>query len=163
MNETEKNEKLVYEVGYHIIPTIDEMEVPSEALKIKSFIEDKGGSIISEEMPKTMVLAYEISKNIGSKKHDFNKAYFGWIKFEIEPSEIASIKNKLDSTVEVLRFIIIKTVRENTIHIPKIPMFKKENSKENKDVKEEEGAEQADKPKASEAEIDKSIDELVIS
>jgi ribosomal protein S6 len=158
MNEIkDENDNLIYEIGYHLLPTIDESEVPTEVSKIKSIIEENGGVIVSEEMPKMVVLAYDISKAINIKRQKFNKAYFGWVKFEADPAKVADIKNKVENIQNVLRFLIIKTVKENTIHVPKIPMFRKENN--NKEEKQEERVE---KTKASEAEIDKSIDELVV-
>ena len=161
MNDiNEKDDSLVYEVGFHLLPTTPESEVPAEALKIKSTIEESGGAIISEEMPKLVVLAYDISKNVDSKSQKFNKAYFGWVKFEADPAKIADIKNKVENNQNVLRFIIVKTVKEDTMHVHKIPMFKKEPSASSGQEKEERGVE---KPKVSEAEIDKSIDELVVN
>lgn len=157
METEEKNERLVYEISYHLIPTIDEAEVPAKASEIKSLVESQNGIIISEELPKPMVLAYEISKSVGGKKHDFNRAYFGWLKFEAEPDRIGAIKTKIENLEEVLRFLMIKTVRENIMHTPRIPMFRKENA-----PKEEKAEGEADKPKASEAEMDKSIDELLV-
>lgn len=154
------NDNLIYEVGYHLLPTIDESNIPAQSLNIKSIIEEGGGAIISEEIPKMLILAYAISKDINSKKQEFDKAYFGWIKFEIEPSKIADIKNKIENTRNILRFLIIRTVRENTMHTPKIPMFKKDPSINSE---QEKGEKESEKPKATEAEIDKSIDELVIN
>jgi len=101
-------------------------------------------------------LSYDISKSVDSKKQKFNKAYFGSIKFEVEPEKVLLIKNKIENLQNVLRFLIVKTVKENTMHTPKNPMFKKESIKEEKTV------EHIEKPKVSEAEIDKSIDNLVI-
>lgn len=154
----DQNEKLVYEVGYHLLSNIDESEVPAKSAKIKSIIEENQGTILSEEMPKMVILAYEISKNIDSKKQRFNKAYFGWVKFEVDPSQVLNIKTVVENLPDVLRSIIVKTVKEDTMHVVKIPMFKKDNSKE---VKSEEHV--AAKEKASEAEIDKSIDNLIIN
>ena len=151
-----ENDNLVYEIGYHLLPTIDESEIPTQSSDIKSIIEEKGGTIISEDLPKMIVLAYDISRAVNSKKQKFNRAYFGWIKFEIDPSKIADIKNKVEKLQNVLRFLIIKTVKENTFHTPKIPMFKKENNKEEKREARKE------KTEVSEEEIDKSIDELLI-
>jgi ribosomal protein S6 len=154
MNE---NDNLIYEIGYHILPNIDESQVPVQSLKIKSIVEENEGVIISEGMPKMVILSYDISKTIDSKKQRFNKAYFGWVKFEADPSQISNIKSKIESLADVLRFIIVKTVKEDTMHTPKIPMFKKENSN-----KEEKGTEHVEKVKASEEEIDKSIDQLIV-
>lgn len=156
MNEINKeNESSIYEVGFHLIPSIDESEVPAQASKVRSIIEENGGVIISEETPKMIVLAYNISKNINSKSQRFNKAYFGWIKFEADPSQINAIKSKVEGLENVLRFLIVKTVKENTLHTPKVPMFKKE-------IRDEKIEESTEKHEVSEEEIDKSIDELVI-
>jgi len=155
MNEKD-NDNLVYEVGFHLLPNMDESNVPTEALKIKSIIEENEGVIISDEIPKMIPLAYDISKVIDTKRQKFNKAYFGWVKFEMDPSKILNVKTKVENLANVLRFIIVKTVKEDTMHTHKIPMFRKENAKEEK------GEDVADKPKVSEAEIDKSIDELII-
>jgi hypothetical protein len=112
-------------------------------------------------MPKLINLAYEISKTINTKKNQFNKAYFGWVKFEIDPSKIAEIKNKIESFPEILRFLIIKTVKENTIHTPKVPMFKKENK--DQAVGEIKNQISEEKAEISEEEIDKSIDDLIVN
>jgi ribosomal protein S6 len=155
MNEKD-NDNLVYEVGFHLLPNIDESNVPVEALNIKSIVEENGGVIISEEMPKMTALSYDISKVIDTKRQKFSKAYFGWVKFEMDPSKILNVKTKVENLTNVLRSIIVKTVKEDTMHVHKIPMFRKENPKEEK------GEDIVEKPKVSEAELDKSIDELVI-
>lgn len=146
----------IYELGYHLLPTILEEEVPREISQIHSLISEYGGSVIAEGAPIMRSLAYEISKRVETKSLKFNKAYFGWIKLETDRSKIIDLKNKLESLPNILRFLIIKTVRENTMYTPKIPMFKKENNKE------EAPLEITEKIPASEAEMDKSIDELII-
>ena len=155
MNE---NDNLIYEISYHLLPNVEESEILVQSLQIKSIVEENEGVVVSEGVPKMVVLAYDISKNIDSKKQKFNKAYFGWVKFEADPSQISNIKSKIENLINILRFIIIKTVKEDTMHAPKIPMFKKENSS-----KEEKKVEHIEKVKASEAEIDKSIDQLIIN
>jgi len=165
MNEkNDEIEVLVYEVGYHLVPTVDESEVLIHTSKIKSLIEEKDGVIISEEMPKSMVLAYEICKRVNTKKQKFNKSYFGWVKFEMDPAQVLDLKNKIESFPEILRLLVIKTVKENTINTPKIPMFKKEVNKESGMITSKDFAvktEETGKVEFSEEEIDKSIDELV--
>lgn len=164
MNEkNNENETAIYEVGYHIVPTTEESEVLVQVSKIRSIIEENGGTLVSEEMPKLINLAYEISKSVNAKKQKFGKAYFGWVKFEMNPDQVLVVKSKIENLPEILRFIIIKTVRENTIHTPKIPMFKKENKGESP-VRGEVSAQNEPKEKVeiSEEEIDKSIDELLI-
>ncbi len=146
----------IYEVGYSLVPTLEESEVPEFASKIKAAIEGDGGAIISEETPTLRTLAYDISKSNASKNQKFNKAYFGWVKFEIEVPQIEKVKKALEAERDILRFIIVKTVRENTMFHPKFSRPKKMDkasySEGTTEVKE-----------VSEEEIDKSIEDLVIS
>jgi ribosomal protein S6 len=149
----------IYETGYHVLESVSEEDLQGEVSKIHAIISENGGNIISEGAPALRQLAYTISKKVGTKTLKFSKAYFGWVKFEVNRENILKIKETIESMPSILRFIIIKTVRENTMHTPKIPMFKKEN------VSEEEGDDklaEREKTPASEAEIDKSIDELII-
>lgn len=146
----------IYEIGYHILSTVAEGDVQAEVSKIKEVIAQKAGTLISEEFPEMRALAYDITKKIDTRNFHFNKAFFGWVKFELDRSMINDIKNTLDRMPTLLRFIIVKTVRENTMHTLKTPQKKEE-------VKEEEvEVEKAPVAHASEEEIDKSIDELVV-
>lgn len=150
---------MVYEVGYHILPTVPEEEVAKEVSEIRTLIVNLEGNIISEGVPALKPLAYDIAKKIETKVVKFNKAYFGWVKFEMDPGSVLNLKNKIEALPNILRFLIIKTVKENTLHTPKIPTFRKES-----EVSEAAAVvEAAPKAPASEAEIDKSIDDLVIS
>ncbi|MEK7635132.1 MAG: 30S ribosomal protein S6 [Patescibacteria group bacterium] len=160
----EKDEMLddvqVYEVGFHILPTVPEEKLPELVLKIKDSITQNGGEIISDDFPKMRVLAYEIKKRVETKYSTFNKAYFGWVKFEILPVFVAKLKTEMETNPDVLRFIIIKTVRENTMHSPKAPMVMKTGATEEVKIPEFVPTE---KVEISEADIDKSIDELLIN
>jgi ribosomal protein S6 len=160
MNEindsVEVNDKSVYEVGYHLMPTVDEAETSALVSNIKNLIEGAGGSFISDDMPKMMPLAYDISKNINSKNNIFSKAYFGWIKFELPSLKIEEIKKGLEKNVQILRFILLKTVRENTMYQPKF-------SRPRKDGKEMTPDGTGEVKEVSVEEIDKSIEDLVIN
>lgn len=147
----------VYELGYHVLPTVAEENVSEEVSKIHSLVSSLGGAIISEGAPSMRQLAYDITKKVGGKNIKFGKAYFGWLKFEMERSQILVLKNKVEILPNILRSIFVKTVKENTMYIPKIPAFRKEASEKEVSV------DVVEKAPASEAEIDKSIDELVIS
>jgi hypothetical protein len=69
------------------------------------------------------------------------------------------IKKEMDINGDILRFLIIKTVRENTMFTPKYQATFKSNPEEkvSKEV-----IEPAEKIEISEEEIDKSIDELLV-
>ncbi len=117
MSEDTKTEKAtVYEVGYHIVPTVSPENLPKEVDAIKAILGKVGATIISEEGPKMIPLAYEMLKVVGPKRDYFETAYFGWVKFEAEPAAAIELKKALDLSEKVLRFIIVKTVRENTMH-----------------------------------------------
>jgi ribosomal protein S6 len=148
----------VYEVGYHIVPTIAEDNLPQEIEAVKALISKNGGSIISEENPKRRALAYTIIKKIGAVNKRFNEAYFGWVKFEAPTNGAEAIKEGFDKNENVLRYLLIKTVRENTLAtIRVIPHPKSEVAEVKKVEKEEE------KPavKLSEEDIDKEIDDMI--
>jgi ribosomal protein S6 len=147
----------VYELGFHIVPTIAEEKVANVFGDIKSLLEKNGAIFISEEYPKMRPLAYTMLKNEAGKNEKFNFAYFGWVKFDLGKEEIALVKEKLEKNKEILRFLIIKTVRENTLYGHKIP--RKENEKPEVPVV---GVIPEEVVMASEEEIDKTIEELVV-
>lgn len=112
--ETVKNTE-VYEVGYLLVPTLEEDKVPSTYSGMKDVIASLGGELISDEMPKLIGLAYEMGKVISNVRQKFNTAYFGWVKFDMDKAKIGELKNKLDLDPNIIRFLITKTVRENTM------------------------------------------------
>ena len=152
-------ESKIYEIGYHIVPLVAQDNVPAEATKLKFEIEKHKGTIISEETPKLRVLAYEIPKMVSGNKHNFDKAYFGWIKFEALGDAIGKIKEFLEHEENILRFLLIKTVRESTL----APMQRIVTSMraERDRAPREALKEKVDKKPASVEEIDKSIEKLL--
>lgn len=118
MEETAK--KQIYELGYHVLPTLSEDEVAKVVTSIKDLLSGAEATVISEQFPQMMNLAYEIGKELENKNRMFGSAYFGWIKFEIPTAEIESFKETMDKNLNILRFIIIKTVRESTLATPKL-------------------------------------------
>jgi len=145
----------IYEIGYHFLPTTSEAEIPELVAKVQFLIEGKEGKIISEEMPKLQALAYKISANLNSKKQKFDRAYFGWIKFEADNSRAEEIKKSLEGFEKIIRFILIKTVRGDTMFYPKFQRLKK-------DDEENIVSRRTEIREISEEEIDKSIEQLVI-
>lgn len=120
-NETQKEIKAdangrVYEVGYLLVPTVEEGNVPSIHGDLKDIVASTfKGEIISDEIPKMMTLAYPMLKVTANVRNKFETAYFGWIKFTMGAEEIVELKKKLDLDPNIIRFLIIKTVKENTI------------------------------------------------
>jgi ribosomal protein S6 len=148
----------VYELGYHIVSTVAEENLSKEAEALKAIVLKDGGSLVSEGEPKLINLAYSMTKSVADTKKKFNTAYFGWIKFETKSELMPSIKKAVDAYPNVLRYLLIKTVRENTMFIPKLNVrtVEKDAPKAKKSIKTEE------KKAASIEDLDKTIDELVI-
>lgn len=106
----------VYELGYLLVPTLAGENVPAiygdlKELIIKTF----HGVIISDEMPKAITLAYSMQKVVANVRNKFNTAYFGWIKFTMDTKQVLELKKHLDLDPNIIRFLILKTVKENTI------------------------------------------------
>jgi ribosomal protein S6 len=145
----------VYEVGYLLLPTIPEEHLATEVQNIKSLIEKNDGVFITEDFPKLRQLAYIMKKAATGQNLKFDKAYFGWIKFEIDPAVVPTITKDLEKNGNILRSMVISTVRENTMYTQK-SVFRSPTDAVATDKPEEE------KEKMSEEEIDKTIENLVV-
>ena len=154
------SEEKIYEVGYHIISSVAEENIPAEVEKIKAYLAKEKAVIISEEAPKLRPLAYSIKKGFGGIYKTYDKAYFGFIKFELtEEGDVRNIDLAMKNNDLILRYIVIKTVRENTMYSPKITVFSDKDAKIKTNLKEDKVV-KAEKTATIE-EIDKSIDALV--
>ena len=111
---TEKNAK-VYELGYLLVPTIATDDVSVSYGNLKELVSSLGGEIISDEMPKMTNLAYLMTKVVSNVRSKFNTAYFGWIKFTMETQKVLELKKTLDLDPNIIRFLILKPVKENII------------------------------------------------
>jgi ribosomal protein S6 len=152
----------VYEVGYHLVSSIAEENILAEVEKIKQILNKENATIISEENPKLRPLAYTIKKAFGGVYKKFDKAYFGFIKFSLtEGGDITKIDSFMKSNESILRYIVIKTVRENTMFYPKSLSFVDKEVKFKLEKSEKAEREVKEVKPASIEEIDKSIDELV--
>jgi ribosomal protein S6 len=158
IDETNLGNSRIYEVGYLFVPTISEEELPVNYGNLKELISSYDGQIITDEMPKIINLAYPMTKVIANIRNKFTTGYFGWVKFEMDSQQVLELKKKLDLNPNLIRFLIIKTVKENTIAAKrfvyrdsvhrKAPIkIGEEISTENKEINKEE--------------IDKEIDAMV--
>ncbi len=139
----------VYEIGFHVATTLPEEKLPAEVTAVKDVLSGAGAEFISEEFPKLVSLAYTIVKKTqnGTKKYD--NAYFGWVKFEVASEKIADIKISLDKNENLVRYIIVKTVRENTMPV-KTFAKKEEGEEESSENEDEEGSEETASEEAAE-------------
>lgn len=152
MNEENEKDLKIYELGFLLVPELAEDEVAGEVGALKNLILDKiGGIEISSEMPKPIELAYQMDKRVGGKIEHYNRAHFGWIKFELPVDNIEKLNKALEENKKIIRFIVIKTVRENTMAVKRVIVRPPADAK-----KKEDG------PLMTEEEMDKTIAELVV-
>ena len=105
-------EPTVYEVGYHILPTVGEKELPDEINKVTDALKALEADFVGEKLPMKIQLAYPIEKKVDGAKRWFESAYFGWVAFEIAPGKIGEVKDAMDKNPQILRYIIVKTGRD---------------------------------------------------
>ncbi len=113
-HKEEKGETNVYEVGYLVLPSVTEENLPKVVSNISSIIKKAGAEELDSEAPMLEELAYSMSKTIGARKYVVDEAYIGWMKFEAESSQVEGIKLAVDKIEEVLRTLLIKVPRETT-------------------------------------------------
>jgi ribosomal protein S6 len=152
---------VVYEVSYLLLPSLAQEQVPAKADAIQNIVTSAGGAVISGENPVLIDLAYPMVKVISTVRHKVVSGYFGWLKFELSAEGIEKVKKALDANDDVVRYLIIRTVRENTLLTGKMKLQKEERVR-----REEDGASPdapAEKAEVNPEEVDKSIDDLVIA
>lgn len=145
----------VYEVGYLLVPTIAEDGVPAVYGNMKELIASFGGVVISDEMPRMMPLAYSMVKVVANVRNKFSNAYFGWFKFTMDSDKVLELKKKLDLSPDVIRFLILKTVKENTIAAKRFVRTELHKRPTAKKIEGEEAA------PINKEEIDKEIDAMI--
>jgi ribosomal protein S6 len=159
-DESKEDSRLcVYEVGYHMVPTIAEENLAGEVTAFKDFLSSNNVSFISEEFPKMMELAYEMTRSVNNKKQKFSYGYFGWIKFECTPESAQVIKEALDKNEKIIRYLLIKTVRENTISQKRA--YRGGEKRRVSSAKTQDSAVSSSEEVIDEEVIDKEIDALV--
>ncbi len=151
----------VYEVSYLLLPSLASEQVPARADSLKEEIVKAGGAVISYENPILIDLAYPMTKVVQTTRHKCQSGYFGWVKFDLSHDGIEAVKKMFDTAPDILRYLIVKTVRENTLITGKMMLRKDEMVKREEDGITDDvvAPEEATTPE----EIDKSIDDLVIA
>ncbi len=160
--ETTENEAAeavirIYEVGYHLAPTIKEEDVEGVVGGIRSVIEKAGGSFIAEGAPTLTRLAFTISKQEKGKRVDYDRGYFGWIKFEASIDTVDKLEAALKRSADLVRFIVFQTVREDTRAKIKAPTLR--DVKRTDVIKSATRAEETSAP-VSEEDLDKALKDL---
>ena len=145
--ENESADVGVYELGYHLVPTISEEQVPEAVGRIKEVLSDQGAGILAEEFPRQMRLAYTMERAVGGKRQKYDTSHFGWIKFDMEPALLEVVQAALRQNADVLRSLLVATTRET---MPSGRVLSKPTE-----------TEASDAPALTDEELDKTIEEMV--
>jgi ribosomal protein S6 len=151
----------IYEVGYHILSTVKEGEVEGVVSLIRKDIEKAGGSLITEGAPQSVKLSYTMSINKGGKNSHYERAYFGWIKFESDADGVKTLNQTLASEKNILRYIIFNTLREDTRAIARPKTLREVRRTDTITSTPKKGAEPKEvSEEVSEKELDKALEDI---
>lgn len=153
----EERELRVYEAGYLIVPTVKEEDVDKVIGAIRAEIEKVGGSFIAEGAPSLIKLSYAMDKREGEKYASFDRAFFGWLKFEAGTDAAATVTEALKVHPSMLRSMVFRTVREDTRAKIKAPLREVKRTDTIKSKKTEESTEATP---VSEADLEKALETL---
>ena len=104
-------EVATYELAFHVLPTVAEGEVESVYNALKTHITKAGGQLFDEEAPQRFDLAYDIEKYLEGRNRKFSSAYFGWLRFRLDPQSLATVTESVEATKELLRFLIVRLTK----------------------------------------------------
>jgi ribosomal protein S6 len=115
MPETEAGSEAIdmnsYELAFHVLPTVPEGEVANVFQGLKDLITQHGGETNLEEAPARYDLAYEIEKYLEGRYRKFSSAYFGWVRFNLNPAEVEEINRTIEADKNILRHLIIRLTK----------------------------------------------------
>ncbi len=159
-NTAQKRTEPVYELGFHLVPTLSEEAIGPALEAARRALGDV--EVIKESFPQKMTLAYQVERAGQGKREKYTSAYFGSIKFALKPeadrAQVAALQEKLRGMKEVLRYLVVETVREDVAQSRQRTVFVSDRL-EGKTL--EKPAAQKETPaQVNEAELDKSIEAL---
>ncbi len=112
------DEKVAYELGYLMLPTVGVGDVSEKVSEIIGEITSRDGEVLSSNSPEVIFLEYDMSKVVGNKNLTFSSAYFGWMRFKISPSKVREVRDAVDSNKVILRSLLIKLPKEALLERP---------------------------------------------
>ncbi len=129
-NETTVDSR-VYEISFIFDNKLDESAALEKSNALKQSIATLGGSFISEEAPYMRELAYEMIRVVNNVNVRFNEGYFGWIKFNLTPAKVVEFEKAIKLDEEIVRYLVVTTVAENTVYTKRAPVIKAETLVDN--------------------------------
>jgi ribosomal protein S6 len=149
----------IYEIGYLVSPSVKDEDVEKTVAEIRKEIEAQGGSFIAEGAPSMTRLAYPIGNVENGKNVEHDRASFGWIKFEAPIAAAQALDGSLKSNGSIIRYIVFRTVREETrahLKAPQLREVRRTDTIKSSPKRVEESA-----APISEADLDKAIEDII--
>ena len=100
----------------HIVPNDKEEEIQKTFNEIKEMI-TKEAETLSEDVPEHKELAYEVRHDVRQADGSYpryNEAYFGSVKIKAGQPYVESLRKSLEDRDDILRFLLLETVAEDT-------------------------------------------------
>lgn len=161
MHEDKEKQSLVYELGYHLVPSLGEDDLALRVTELQKAITAEGGSVISEGQPQSYTLAYTMRKMREGRWDRYDTTFFGWIRFEAPAEAILVLKDALDHNLNLVRYLLIKldpiALAPEPVRAPRresTEVVVEPKALEKKQEEEESG-------EVSEEELDKQIEQLI--
>jgi ribosomal protein S6 len=111
------SDKRVYEVSALFVPELTATELSQGVESLKNKLSTLEAEIISEGAPLHIALAYTVEKHINNKIRRADYAHFYWVKFALDAANVQTLEAflKLEMGEKIIRYLLIKTERANTI------------------------------------------------
>ena len=157
-NTEQSDNKRLYEVGFHLVPSLNEEEVQKGFTHVTEAIAKNEGVLKTSHNPEMRPLAYPIIKKASGKKNTFTEAYFGYVVFEIEKENIGVFRGEIEKIPGMLRLLLVEISPEALLpRERRIPQTHREEPKCGSDAKVNPAL-----PQMTEEELDKTIEQLVV-
>jgi len=163
MAEKHEDKELgLYELGYHLVPSLGEDDLALRVADLQKKIASLGGKIHSEGAPQACSLAYTMRKLRGGKWDKYDSTFFGWTRFEASSDVIPELKEELDHKDELVRYLLIKLDRDVLLpqRVYKQKVDLREVETQPKQLEKKQTVDE-DTGEVSEEELDKQIEELI--
>ena len=160
--DIDQEELRIYEVGYHVSPLVKDEDVEKVVGTIRAAIEKAGGSFIAEGAPSLLKLAYPITGREGGKRVEYDRAHFGWIKFEAPGDSIRSLEATFKQNSSIIRCLVFRTVREDTRAKIKPVALREVKRTDTLKTAPRRTADEAEKAPVSEEQLDKALESLTV-
>jgi ribosomal protein S6 len=105
-------EPVAYELAFHVLPTVAEGEVATVFSALSGYVTAAGGTIFDSEAPQRFDLAYEIVKYLEGRNRRFGSAYFGWVRFRLDPAAVGALTEELEANKQLLRYLLVRLTKE---------------------------------------------------